>query len=109
MTDGHRTDGQRLTVSDHNSSLSTPCSGELKICSKKSFQTNKYPVLNLIPEWTGEKGKEENHQTSVSPAVCLFLCPQKAFTLAIREWYATELSYFTFVFLVVRSFLRCKG
>ena len=25
-----RTDGQRRTVSDHNSSLSTPCSGELK-------------------------------------------------------------------------------
>ena len=28
-TDG-RTDEQRRTVSDHNSSLSTPCSGELK-------------------------------------------------------------------------------
>ena len=32
-TDGRRTDGQpegqRWTVSDHNSSLSTPCSGEL--------------------------------------------------------------------------------
>ena len=25
------TDGQQRTVSDHNSSLSTPCSGELKI------------------------------------------------------------------------------
>ena len=29
--DGRRTDGQQRTVSDHNSSLSTPCSGELKI------------------------------------------------------------------------------
>ena len=28
-TDG-QTDGRRRTVSDHNSSLSTPCSGELK-------------------------------------------------------------------------------
>ena len=28
-TDGRRTDGQRRTVSDNNSSLSTPCSGEL--------------------------------------------------------------------------------
>ena len=26
-----RTDGHRRTVSDHNSSLSTPCSGELKM------------------------------------------------------------------------------
>ena len=29
-TDIGRTDGHRRTVSDHNSSLSTPCSGELK-------------------------------------------------------------------------------
>ena len=29
-TDGCQTDGQRQTVSDHNSSLSTLCSGELK-------------------------------------------------------------------------------
>ena len=29
-TDGRRTDGHRRTVSDHNSSLSTPCSCELK-------------------------------------------------------------------------------
>ena len=30
-TDVGRLDGHRQTVSDHNSSLSTPCSGELKI------------------------------------------------------------------------------
>ena len=29
-TSDGRTDGHRRTVSDHNSSLSTPCSGELK-------------------------------------------------------------------------------
>ena len=28
--DGRQTDGHRRTVSDHNSSLSTPCSAELK-------------------------------------------------------------------------------
>ena len=35
-TDGRRTDGHRRTASDHNSSLSTPCSGELtKACLEK--------------------------------------------------------------------------
>ena len=36
LTDG-QTDGQQRTVSDHNSSLSTLCSGKLKIESSCSF------------------------------------------------------------------------
>ena len=33
IVDGRRTDGQRRKVSDHNSSLGTPCSGELNMLS----------------------------------------------------------------------------
>ena len=38
------TDGHRRTVSDHNSSLSTPCSGELKRCSFDHDSEN-IPIL----------------------------------------------------------------
>ena len=47
-TDG-QTDGQRWTVSDHNSSLSTPCSGEHKNaykCGRRGMQ-NKYVHIFL--------------------------------------------------------------
>ena len=45
-TDRCQTDGHQRTVSDHNSSLSTLCSGELKIIwqthhSKKALKINK--------------------------------------------------------------------
>ena len=51
-TDGRRTDGQRRAVSDHNSTLSTPCSGELK--TYISFTTNLHflmtsPKIRKIP------------------------------------------------------------
>ena len=38
-TDGPTSDGQRRTVSDHNSSLSTPWSGELKILHVSYLKT----------------------------------------------------------------------
>ena len=43
-TDG-RTDGQRWTVSDHNSSQSTPCSGELKSIGVRENVEFSGPVL----------------------------------------------------------------
>ena len=39
-TDGCRSDGRR-TVSDHNSSLNTPCSGELKRYPVEMFDTDR--------------------------------------------------------------------
>ena len=45
QTDGHRqTDWHRQTVSDHNSSLSTPCSCELK----KKWEKKKFIVMSYL-------------------------------------------------------------
>ena len=61
-----RTDGHRRMVSDHNSSLSTPCSGELK-----TFETVDNIVENKVQTYTQDYKNKGQFDKKLKQIWCL--------------------------------------
>ena len=80
-TDGRRTDGQRRTVSDHNSSLSTPCSSELNTDVLPNTPSLQFVYFYLLDRHTFvypyRKFMKIDSSRTISPDIQIACC-QKA-------------------------------